>query len=109
MNKQHEKYFEHMLLAIAEIEKYLQGYSWSKFENDRKTVSAVIYQLEIVGEAAGRVPKELVKDSPIPWSKITGMRHKLIHDYFGVDVETVWRTAQEGLEPLKIYLQRKLR
>jgi len=65
--------------------------------------------LQIIGEAAGKIPKTLVKDSPVPWGKITGMRHKLIHDYFGVDAETVWRTSQEGLGPLKAYLQKKLK
>ena len=97
-----------MLLAIEEIESYVDGYSHQQFIRDSKTISAVIRQLEIVGEAAGRIPKNIVSDSPVPWEKIIGMRHKLIHDYFGVDVEVVWKTITEGLEPLKKYLRQKL-
>lgn len=97
-----------MFKAIKEIESFIEGYSYAKFINDNKTISAVIRQLEIIGEAAGRISKEQVKDSPIAWEKITGMRHKLIHDYFGVDVEVVWKTATEGLAPLKKYLGGKV-
>jgi uncharacterized protein with HEPN domain len=65
--------------------------------------------LEIIGEAAGRIPATWVKDSPIIWNNITGMRYKLIHDYFGVDKEIVWETASRDLAPLKKYLQEKLK
>lgn len=98
-----------MLKAIEEIEKFIEGYSQTKFANDNKTISAVIRQLEIIGEAAGKIPKSEVKNSPIAWEKITGMRHKLIHDYFGVDVDVVWKTAAEGLAALKKFLLQKIR
>jgi uncharacterized protein with HEPN domain len=97
-----------MLMAVGSIEEFLKGYSYRSFVEDAKTSSAVIRQLEIIGEAAGRVPKGLVEDAPIPWADITGMRHKLIHDYFGVDLEIVWKTASEGLESLKNYLKKKI-
>ncbi len=108
MTKPPELFFKHMLLAIEEIGHYIKGYTYRKFANDSKTVSAVIRQLEIIGEAAGRISTSLVKDSPIAWNNITGMRHKLIHDYFGVDKETVWETASKDLAPLKKYLLKKL-
>lgn len=97
-----------MLRAIGEIESFIRGYSRAKFSNDSKTISAVIRHLEIIGEAAGKISKDAVRDSPIGWEKITGMRHKLIHDYFGVDVGIVWETATEGLAPLKKYLFSKV-
>lgn len=96
-------------MAIHEIEKFIKGYTCRKFADDSKTVSAVIRQLEIIGEAAGRVPPEMIKDSPVRWDKITGMRHKLIHDYFGVDIAIVWHTASKDLIPLKKYLHNKLK
>jgi uncharacterized protein with HEPN domain len=109
MKKQPEIYLKHMLMAIEEIESFIKGFSYKKFINDSKTFSAVIRQLEIIGEAAGRVPKSLVKDSPNPWQDIIGMRNKLIHDYMGVDSEIVWDTASKGLKALKKYLQEKLK
>lgn len=108
MHKPPELFFQHMLLATNEIEAYIKGYTYRKFAADSKTVSAVIRQLEIVGEAAGKIPASLVKDSPVAWAKITGMRHKLIHDYFGVDVEIVWKTASKELGTLKRYLRKKV-
>jgi hypothetical protein len=97
-----------MLTAVEQIEKYIGDYNQSSFKKDPKTIDAVIRQFEIIGEAAGKIPKNMTADSPIPWSKITGLRNKLIHDYFGVDTEIVWKTAREGLAPLKKYLSKKI-
>lgn len=109
MTKPPEVFFKHMLLAIEEIESYIKGYTYRKFADDSKTVSAVIRQLEIIGEAAGRISSQAVKNSPVAWGHITGMRHKLIHDYFGVDKEIVWNTVTKDLAPLKKYLIKKLK
>ena len=63
---------------------------------------AVVRQLEIIGEATKRISPALRSKYPdIPWQDIAGMRDKLIHDYFGVDFETVWVTTQKDLAPLK--------
>lgn len=107
MKKRPEVFLEHMLMAIEKIEEYISGLDESAFKNDSKTADAVIRQLEIIGEAARNVPENSVKDSPIPWAKITGLRNKLIHDYFGIDLDIVWKTAKEGTAPLKNYLQKK--
>jgi uncharacterized protein with HEPN domain len=108
MKKPPEIFFKHMLLAIGQIEEYIKGLDAKSFHSDSKTCDAVIRQMEIIGEAAGRIDDEIVKDSPIPWAHITGIRHRLIHDYFGVDVDIVWKTASAGLKPLKKYLQKKV-
>lgn len=68
---------------------------------DEKTQSAVVRQLEIIGEALGEVGDALRRAHPeVPWSKAIGMRNALIHAYFHVDAETVWRTVREDLPSL---------
>lgn len=108
MKKHPEIFFEHMLLAIEKIGKYISKCNYKDFVVDEKTQDAVIRQLEIIGKAAGKIPISLIKDSPVPWEAITGMRHRLIHDYMGVDLDIVWYTAFKGLLPLKKYLKQKL-
>ncbi len=107
MKKDPDVFVKHMIDAIDRIERYIEGMDREAFLADDKTIDAVIRQFEILGEAAGRFPSELVGDSPIPWHSITGLRHRLIHQYFGVDVDVVWKTASEELLPLKKYLEKK--
>lgn len=94
-------YVEHMLDAIERIESYLTGVDRETFDKDPILQDALVRQLEVLGEAAGRVsPERTSQHTEIPWSKITGMRHKLIHDYFVVDLDVVWTSAIEDV-PLK--------
>ena len=79
-------------------------YVWREkgLKSDKKTQYAIIRCLEVTGEAAKKIPDKSRNNYPaIPWQEISGMRDKLIHDYFGVDLETVWDTIQEDLLPLK--------
>lgn len=70
---------------------------------------AVIRQLEIIGEAATRTSEEMQRRyDDVPWHDITGMRNKLIHGYFGVDVDVVWETVVEDLPELKRQLEAML-
>lgn len=108
MKKQPEFYLKHMLMAIERIEEYIKGYNIDSFKGDPKTCDAVIRQFEIIGEAAGKIPTALTKDSPIEWGNITGLRHRLIHDYMGVDLNVVWKTAGSGITPLKQWLLSKV-
>lgn len=62
----------------------------------------MVRALEVVGEAAKRVSEDLRKEHPqVPWRGMIGMRDKVIHGYYGVDVEVVWRTVHENLPPLR--------
>lgn len=78
--------------------EFVQGMDQVSFEADRKTQSAVLYQITILGEAVKRLSSELRSQQPdIPWSAMAGMRDKLIHDYEGVDIRRVWMTLQTSL------------
>jgi uncharacterized protein with HEPN domain len=84
----------HMLAAAARITELTSKIDRETFDADWVIQDAVIRELEVFGEAAGRVSKTVADNYPeIPWREITGMRHKLIHDYFVVDLGIVWTTA----------------
>lgn len=69
-----------------------------EFLADEKTQFAVVHGLEIIGEPAKKLPGDFKSEhSSIPWREISGMRDKLVHDYFGVNAEVVWRTAVEDI------------
>lgn len=95
-------YLADILQAIGDIRSYTGGLTVDAFREDRKTQQAVIRCLEVVGEATKKIPfplRELHPDTP--WQEIAGMRDKLIHEYFGVDLDIVWETAREDLAPFE--------
>ena len=72
------------------------------FRTNEEKVFAVIRALEIIGEAAKNIPKSIRgRYTEIPWEDIVGMRDKVIHDYFGVDIEVIWKTLHKDLPPLQ--------
>ena len=76
--------------------------SYEQFIKDKKTLNAVVRSIEVIGEASKRLPLSLkAKNSELPWKEITGMRDKLIHAYFGMDTETIWKTVKENIPQLK--------
>jgi uncharacterized protein with HEPN domain len=80
-----------MLESLTRIIEYTENIDYSTFENDKKTQDAVIRNIEILGEAAKLLSAEArSKYSDIPWKDIAGTRDKLIHDYFGVNIDIVW-------------------
>lgn len=95
-------YLQHILDAVLRIESYLKDVDVQEFDSTPLLQDAVIRQLQIVGEAAKRLSDGLKESfSAIPWRQVTGMRDKLTHDYMGVDLDAVWTTAKEDLDPLK--------
>ena len=95
-------YLRHILDAINTVDEYLHKVTEKQFGDTRLLQDGVIRQIEIIGEAVRHISKDIRKTYPeIPWQDVAGMRDKLIHQYFGVDIEKVWNTAKEDLPILK--------
>jgi uncharacterized protein with HEPN domain len=87
--------------SIGRIEEYPRGMSLEDFSKDQKSIDAVARNLEIMGEAANRLPDEFKEShSEIEWFKIVGLRHRIVHEYFGVDLEIIWQIVQKDLPEL---------
>jgi uncharacterized protein with HEPN domain len=89
---------------------FLKGFNFKKFCDDEKTQYALVRAIEIIGEASKKIPNH-IKDTytDIPWREISGMRDKLIHDYFGVNKQVLWETAKKDLPILKNMLKSLLK
>lgn len=97
----------HMLDSAREAVYFTQNKARSSLDTDRKLVLALVKSIEIIGEAAANVTKECRKDFPqIPWLNIIGMRNRLIHAYFDINLDIVWKTVTEDLPPLIIELEK---
>lgn len=95
-------YLKDIETAVKKIEKYTKDLSYKDYKNNEVVQDAVIRNLEIIGEAAKNIPKEIRnKHGYISWKEIIGMRNKVIHEYFGVDLEILWETVEEDIPELK--------
>jgi uncharacterized protein with HEPN domain len=84
--------------AISRITEYTSEASFESFSTDKKTQDAVIRNMEIIGEAAKNIsPQTREQYSAIPWKNMTGIRDRLIHDYFGVNIDIIWDIAKNEL------------
>jgi uncharacterized protein with HEPN domain len=92
-----------ILEAAEAMDEFLSTVpSREEFKDDRKTVFAVIRAFELMGEATKRVPQPFCRQHPdIPWREMAGMRDKVIHDYFGVDLDVLWKTATEDVPSVR--------
>jgi uncharacterized protein with HEPN domain len=91
----------HMLDAAREAEFFVQNKTRKNLDNDRKLVLALVKSIEIMGEAATKVTEKYRKDTPqIPWKSIIGMRNRLIHGHFDINLDILWKTVVEDLPPL---------
>src|SRR5688572_394475 len=91
-----------ILGSIEEISEYVRGMEFGDYALDTKTQRAVERNLEIIGEAVKNITSEIKKKHPgVMWKEIAGMRDKLIHQYFGVNLETIWFTIKNQLPSLR--------
>lgn len=103
MKKNDALYLRHILDAIQDVHRYLEPLpSLESFCADDLRVNAVIRLLEVIGEASAHVSPSLRSmHSDVPWEQIIAMRNRLIHEYFGVDEELVWKVCKEELPILQ--------
>jgi len=102
MTRDPEIYIEDILKSAGLIEEYLENVSKNEFLSKIGVQDKVIRRLEIIGEAVKNIPKEITDEYPdIPWKDIAGMRDMLAHEYFGIDMERVWKVANDDLPELQ--------
>lgn len=100
----------HILKAISEIETYVEGLTFNDFISDSKTRFATIKQLEIIGEAANHINSDLLNEfNQVEWRAVCAFRNVMVHEYFSVNLETVWNTVFEDLPPLKSTIELMLK
>jgi uncharacterized protein with HEPN domain len=101
-NREVIDYLEDAIMAMEKAESFTFRMSYEDFIEDDKTIFAVVRAIEIIGEAVKHIPEDFRFKFPgIPWRDIDGMRDVLVHEYFGVDLETVWKTIKEDIHHIK--------
>ena len=91
-------YINDLIESCEDILTFTENMSYADFSSDKKTVLAVIRCLEVIGEATKKIPPSLrLKHPTIPWRQMAGMRDKLIHEYFGVDIHMVWEVVKNHI------------
>ena len=103
MKKRNPKlYLDDMLNAITKIGDYIENLTYEEFIQNDMAMDAVLRNLEVFGEAAKGIPEDIKEKYPdIPWRRITGLRNIVIHEYFGVDLENIWKIITENIPEVK--------
>ena len=106
MSREDEIRLRHMADAAREAASFAAGRTRGDLDDDRQLVMALVKEIEIVGEAAARVSDAARERLPdIPWDELIGMRNRLVHAYFDVNLNIVWQTVQKDLPKLIALLE----
>ena len=101
----HADYLSHMLEAISLAQSYVEGISKTDFLLDKRTQQAVILNIMVIGEAATKLadeyPEFVAKFPQVQWKSMRGMRNRLAHGYFDINLDVVWETVRQALPELE--------
>ena len=107
MKRDYKLFIKDILECINKIDNFVGEMSFDEFMRDEKTKSAVVRELEVMGEATKNIPKSIRdKYKNLPWSQIAKTRDKIIHFYFGVDYEVIWEVVKKRLPEIKAVIER---
>lgn len=102
--------FEDILDSIEKIQKYTTGIQFNDFEVNSMIIDAVVRNIEIIGEASKNVPDDVKEKHPeIPWRKLAGIRNRIVHEYFGVDINIIWFIVTNELTQLYQWIKNALK
>jgi uncharacterized protein with HEPN domain len=100
-----QAWVQDMLASIEHIEAYTAGIDFEQFEAAQQTQHAVLFNLQVIGEAAGKLAPALRETYPsLPWTQMIGMRNVIVHGYFSINLTIIWKTITEELPVLKTQL-----
>ena len=103
-------FLEDILNSIEKLEKYTKGLDFKAFSENEMVIDAVTRNLEVMGEAVKNIPLDIQKKYPeVEWKEAKGFRNILIHDYFGIDLESVWDTINDDIPLLKKHISKVLK
>lgn len=109
MKREYGDYIEDVINAMSKAEDFTSNMTKEDFLKDEKTIFATVRALEVIGEAVKNIPASIRKRYPeIPWRDMAGMRNKLIHEYFGVKLDLIWKTVKQKIPPLEPIFQKIL-
>lgn len=101
-------YIDHMLEAVGQACSYVEGMPKLDFLEDKRTQQAVVLNLIVIGEVATKILKDhedfAKLNADVPWSSMKGMRNRIAHGYYDINLDTVWETVQTALPELKAQL-----
>ena len=98
MPRDYRVFLDDIVEATSKVLEYTSGLSYEQFCADRKTIEAVVWNLQVIGEAVKNIPEEIRSQHPdVPWRDMAGLRDIIVHQYFGIKLDVIWKVIQKDL------------